>query len=469
MTNYEVWMGIEIHLELNTKTKMFSHSLIAFNTLPNTLTNEIDLGYPGSLPVVNEQAVIKGIKLAKALDMQIDPLLRFDRKNYFYPDLPKGFQITQQFHPLGLNGKLAIEDKQLAFVAIERIHLEEDTAKSIHTNNLTFLDYNRAGIPLIEIVTKPCLKTAEQVVKYVNMIRLLALALNISDAKMEEGSLRVDVNLSLKHHETTTLGTKVEIKNLNSINNIVKAIAYEIKWQTQLLQQGLKVLQATKRFDEKTQQTVVMRVKKDTIDYKYFPEPNIPPISLSEHFLAKITLPELPWAQKKRYKTSGIDDEFIEQLLNSQDKAHFFDQVPFVNKNQVAKVFFSEIVSLANRQNKLISTLNINPRQFSYGLELVEKGTISLKQLKEIIPNLINHDKSVDQVIQQFNFKQINNKDQLSGIIKDIIAKNKDFIAQNYNRPERMIKFILGKVMQQTKGRANPQIASEITKKLLEK
>lgn len=471
MNKYEVIIGIEVHLELNTVTKMFSSSPISFNARPNTMVNEIDLGYPGALPIVNEQGVVKAIQLAKALEMEIDPLLRFDRKNYFYPDLPKGFQITQQFHPLGRNGKLVIEDEtgKSFNVMIERIHLEEDTAKSIHQDNVTLLDYNRAGIGLIEIVTKPCLKTAYQVAKYINMLRLVALSLNISDAKMEEGSLRVDVNLSLKHVNDMFLGTKVEIKNLNSVNNVVKAIEYEINEQVACLDNGLVVKQATKRFDEKSQKTVVMRLKSDTIDYKYFPEPNLPPIKLSDDFINNIFIPELPWAQKARYEADGIDNQFIKQLLNSQDKAQFFDQIDFAHKNDGAKIFFGEIVALANRENKLVSELKIDPKQFSYALKLFKNQIISLQHLKKIVPKLIYNNQTVDEIIEQLDLVQIDDKAQLSAIIKEIIEQNYDFVIKNKHLPQRVIKFILGQVMKKTNGKANPQIASDIAKKLTEK
>ncbi|XP_023226605.1 uncharacterized protein LOC111627266 [Centruroides sculpturatus] len=276
--NYQVRIGIEIHLELNTKTKMFSGSRVDFEAEPNTLINEIDLGYPGTLPTVNQAAVEKAIQLAKALDMRIAEQLKFDRKNYFYPDLPKGYQITQQFEPIASAGILHLRDGKK--VRITRIHLEEDTARSHHRGEFTLLDYNRAGVPLIEIVSEPDLSSAQEAHEYVNLIRLIAQTLNISDAKMEQGSLRADVNISLSEPGSEIYGTKVEIKNLNSLQNILKAVEFEKEVQTQTLASGQKVVQATKRFDETKGQTVTMREKTAAIDYKYFAEPNIPPIKL---------------------------------------------------------------------------------------------------------------------------------------------------------------------------------------------
>ncbi len=475
MNKYDVTIGIEIHLELNTKTKMFSPTPIHFNAIPNTFVNEIDLGYPGSLPSVNKQCVIKAIMLAKALKMEIDQLLRFDRKNYFYPDLPKGYQITQQFFPIGKNGLIKIDDQSQAIdIKIERIHLEEDTAKSLHQGDFSLLDYNRAGNPLIEIVTKPCLKNSNQVAKYVNEIKLIALALNISNAKMEEGSMRVDVNLSLADSTQTNLGTKVEIKNLNSVNNIVKAIEYEIALQNKMLNENLQIVQCTKRWDEKGQKTVLMRLKNDSVDYKFFPEPNILPICLTDDFISQITLNELPWEKRARYFSKQIANEYVEQLVNSQDKATFLDQIFALNQQQnnqnfYAKVFFSEIVSLANRENKLIGDLQLDANEVSYAFNLALKGDILLNHLKLIIPHLINQKSQTKDIIEKLNLKQINDKDQLNAIIKEIINQNSIFIKNNIDRTDRVFKFILGKVMQQTNGQANMQLANEIVKKLMGK
>lgn len=281
LANLEVVIGIENHVELKTKTKMFSPGPITFGAPPNTSVNEIDLGYPGTLPSVNGEGVRLAVLAAHALDMTIDPLLIFDRKNYFYPDLPKGFQITQQFHPIGREGKLKIAvDGIVKNVAIERLHIEEDTAKQIHKGDYTYIDYNRSGIGLIEIVTKPVLRSANQAVAYVEKLRETLLYLGVSDVKMNEGSLRCDVNISLRPYGSDIFGSKVEIKNLNSLMNMRKAIEFEVDRQTQLLLQNQIVNQETRRFDEATQTTVGMRSKADAIDYRYFAEPNLAPIAL---------------------------------------------------------------------------------------------------------------------------------------------------------------------------------------------
>lgn len=292
----EARIGIEIHLELSTETKMFSPAKNKFDAPPNTNVHPIDLGYLGTLPRPNKQAVIFAIKLAKALNMSVADQLIFDRKHYYYPDLPKSYQITQQFHPIGRDGYVFIKDSEdnTKKVLIERIHLEEDTAKQIHVDGTTLLDYNRCGIPLIEIVSGPIFRDAVEASNYVKLIRQIALALRISDAKMEQGSLRVDLNVSVAKEGAKVLGRRVEIKNLNSIANIRKALESEIEQQKARILAGKTVKQVTKRYDESLAQTVFMRKKESSIDYYYFPEPNIPIINLPKDFLDKITFDELP-------------------------------------------------------------------------------------------------------------------------------------------------------------------------------
>ena len=278
---YDVTIGIEIHVQLKTNTKMFSGAPTSFGRKANTCVNEIDLGHPGTLPEVNKEAVRKAIQACTALHLTIDPLVKFDRKNYYYSDLPKGYQITQQFHPIGRDGYVEIEsDGQIKKIRIERIHMEEDTAKQFHLTNFSLIDFNRAGTPLIEIVSRPDMKNGQEAEAYVEALRQTLYYLGVSDVKMEEGSMRCDVNISLAPKGSRTLGVKNEIKNINSISHIGKAVEYEIQRQSALLEAGEEVHQETRRFDDKTNTTISMRVKEGTVDYKYFPEPNIFPIRL---------------------------------------------------------------------------------------------------------------------------------------------------------------------------------------------
>ncbi|VEU75515.1 Aspartyl/glutamyl-tRNA(Asn/Gln) amidotransferase subunit B [Mycoplasmopsis maculosa] len=469
MNNFEVIIGIEIHLELNTKTKMFSPAKIDFDAEPNTCANQIDMGYPGTLPLVNKEAVISGVKLAKALNMKIDDELHFDRKNYFYTDLPKGFQITQFYRPIGSNGKLKIklEDYEKE-VLIERIHLEEDTARQ-HHGEVTMLDYNRAGVPLIEIVTHPVLRSADEAVAYVDMIRKIAMSLNISTAKMEQGSLRADVNISLRPFGYNGFGTKVEIKNMNSFRAIKNAIEFEIELQKSKILKNEPILQQTKRYDESTQSTIVMRTKTGEVDYKYFPEPNIPFIKLSEQFINNIKMNELPWEKEERYRKENIQDIYINSLVNDLDLANYFDSINFNDRDKLSKLFFAEIVSLANSKNIHPVDLNIKNSSLEKALELLDNETISGKSFKKLIPLLVNNNENVEQLIKNNNLEQINDDLLISKWVIESIEANKNIISEYNNRPERVLKTILGMVMKLSGGQVNPTKANDITVSEIEK
>lgn len=464
MNNFEVVIGIEIHIELNTKTKMFSHAPNSFGLAENTSVAPLDLAYPGTLPVVNKQAVIKAIMLGKALKMEIDDLVRFDRKNYYYPDLPKGFQITQQYHPIGKDGIVKISNKE---ITLERIHMEEDTAKAFHNDDATLLNYNRAGVPLIEIVSNPVMHNSQEATEYIETIKNVALALDISDAKMEEGSLRADINISLRPFGQKELGTKVEIKNMNSLSNVKKAIDFEIIEQTKQILLGIPVLQTTKRFDETTQTNAIMRTKKDALDYGYMPEPNILPIRLPKELINGIVIPELPWERKERYLKDGLDIKTANILVSDLALANYFDSIEYKDRVKLSKILFAELVSLANANSKSVVELNILPEQIAILLSQVSDGIISGKHLKTIIPFLIDGQQTVEQVIKEKGMAQISDPIELQKIIEEILNDSKDFIEQNSDRPERVLKYVLGQVMKKSKGQANPVVSSELVRKVL--
>ena len=466
MTNkWKVTIGIEIHLELNTKSKMFSAAPNKFGVAPNTNIAIFDIGYPGALPSVNKAAVVKAIKLAKALRMQIDDELHFDRKHYFYPDLPRGFQITQHWRPIATNGIL---DLGKTSVQIARLQIEEDTAKSIHHKNETLLNYNRSGVPLIEIVTLPCLTSPQMASDYVAQIRQLARFLNISDAKMEAGSLRADLNVSMQASHQTQLGTKVEIKNVNSITNVKKALRLEIASQQAQLEKGLTIKQVTKRYDDKKNINVIMRTKEIAADYKYFPEPNIPPIKIDKSLIDSIVINDLPSKIHTEFKQMGFNESLIEQLLNDKQKLDFIKAINYPNLKKVATIFFAEVIALANRQKVSFNKLNISPHEIRYLIEQVDNGAISNVHLKKIIPLIVNH-KSAKEVIEAKNFKQISNEIEITKTIDTIIASNENFIKLNLERPERVIKFLTGQAMKISKGQINPVLASKIIKRKLVK
>lgn len=467
ISNFEMIIGIEIHLELNTKTKMFSPMKNDFLAAPNTCVSAIDLGYPGTLPTVNKKAVISAIKLAKALHMEIDHELHFDRKNYFYSDLPKGYQITQQFRPIGKNGKIKLQiEGYEKVIEIERIHLEEDTARQQHLDDQTLINYNRAGIPLIEIVTKPNIRTKEEAIKYVDAIRQIASFLNISDAVMAKGSLRADINLSIRMLGTQEYGTKVEIKNLNSLNNIKKAIEYEYDLQVKKIINNEEIKQETKNFDEAKMANITLREKTDAIDYKYFPDPNIPVISLDPKWIDAIKIGELPEELKKRYLALGVSEEFCDQIINNFDYAQFIEAINYHDKVQVVKIFFSEILPLEKKYNKKISTININPQQIAEVLSLLEEGYISGKQLKQIIPLLINWQSSVLGLIEENGFKLISDENIINNWLNEIKNDNQNLFNNYTERPERTIKFIVGEIMRKSRAQANPVLTSKLITKM---
>ncbi len=469
MNNFETIIGIEIHLELNTKTKMFSPSKIDFEADANTTVNQIDLGYPGTLPLLNKEAVISGVKLAKALSMTIDNELHFDRKNYFYPDLPKGYQITQFYRPIGSNGHFVINTESgRKKINIERIHLEEDTARQYHGEK-TKLDYNRAGVPLIEIVSYPEISSADEAVAYVDMIRRIALSLGISSAKMEQGSLRADVNISLRPKGYKGFGTKVEIKNMNSFKAIRNAIDYEIKLQTQKILTNEPILQQTKRYDEESMSTVVMRTKTGTIDYKYFPEPNIPFIKLSDEFINNIKLNELPWEKEERYKNEGIQDIYIKSLINDIELANYFASINYFDRSKLSKLFFAEIVSLANSKNVKAYELGIKPQALESAIGLLDDEVISGKSFKKLVPLLINYDGDLNKLIKENNLEQISDEQTITKWIDDVIERNETLVAEYTERSEKVIKYVLGNVMKLSGGKVNPQKANDLLMKLLNK
>ncbi|WP_369085916.1 Asp-tRNA(Asn)/Glu-tRNA(Gln) amidotransferase subunit GatB [Metamycoplasma spumans] len=465
--DWDIVIGIEIHLELNTRTKMFSPASNNYEDKVNESVSNIDLAYPGSLPLVNSQAIIKGIKLAKALNMSIDKLVRFDRKNYFYPDLTKGFQITQQFNPIGKEGKIKVKvDNEWKEISIERIHLEEDTAKSLHEGSETFLNYNRAGVPLIEIVSRPVIHSAKEAIAYVEAIRQTALALNISDAKMNEGSLRTDVNISVRKKGTNDLNTRVEIKNLNSFSNIEKAIEYEANYQVNKYLNNESFVQETKRFDEQKNITVSMRSKSDAIDYKYFPEPNLPYIQLSDADIEAVEIEEIPYDKEMRYISHGLNQVQISQLLNNFEYANYLDKINSKDFKKSANIFFSDIVSYINQNNKTINELKFSPSDAQQVINYIIDSKINKSDFKLIIQLKDNSNKDIDEIIKEEDLFIKEISISLDDVIDEILKENPDLENEFSKNYQRASKFLLGQAMKKTMGKAN---AAELNKKISER
>jgi aspartyl-tRNA(Asn)/glutamyl-tRNA(Gln) amidotransferase subunit B len=471
---YDVTIGIEIHCQLKTNTKMFSGAPTSFGRKANTCVNEVDLGHPGSMPQVNEEAVRKAVMACTALHLTIDPLIKFDRKNYYYSDLPKGFQITQQFHPIGRDGYVEIDTADgPKKIRIERIHMEEDTAKQFHLSKVSLLDYNRAGTPLIEIVSRPDMHNGAEAEAYVEALRQTLYYIGVSDCKMEEGSMRCDVNVSIAPKGAAHLGTKNEIKNLNSISHIGKAVDYEVERQKQLLEAGEKVMQETRRFDEKTGTTIMMRRKEGNVDYKFFPEPNIVPIRLSEDWIKSIqeAMPELPSARKKRYERDyGLSDHDIHVLISNKEMSDFFEQVVKYTKNakSACNWLLSEVSAWLNANEKTIDNCDLKPEMLAKLISMIDDGKISNAQAKKLTDDLMSG-KDPEKSAEEKGLQQVSDTGAITAMVNEVMDANPQAIEDFRNGKDRAIGFLTGQVMKKSKGQANPGLVNQLIKAELQK
>jgi aspartyl-tRNA(Asn)/glutamyl-tRNA(Gln) amidotransferase subunit B len=473
--NFEAVIGLETHIETNTKSKMFSSAPNLAEQEPNTEVALLDMAFPGTMPRVNKEAVRKALRIAHALHMTIDDTLYFERKNYFYSDLPKGYQITQQFRPIGRNGYVEIEvGGKIKKIRIERIHMEEDTCKQLHFSSYSLLDYNRAGVPLIEIVTMPDIRTGEEARKYVEKLREIVTFADVSDGKMENGSMRCDTNISIRPYGVDKLGTKVEVKNLNSIVDIEKALDYEIKRQSESLLMGIPVIQETRRFDEGKKETVTMRIKTDAVDYKYFTEPNIAPIKLSKEFIedAINTCPELYDQKLARFtKNYGIELTDIKILLSDKNLADYFDECAKFSKHyqSIANFMISNVLSILNKENKNITEFKVEPKYISELVELLENKEINSSQGKKIFESVVKENKSPLIFKKELGATLINDESTILDIIKEVIKENPSLPADFKAGKTRAQGFVMGQVMKKTQGKANPGVANKLIVEELKK
>lgn len=473
MNEYYVTIGIEIHCELKTNTKMFSSAPVRFGETANTCTSVIDLAHPGTLPCVNKEAVRLAIKACTGMNCTIDPLVRFDRKNYYYSDLPKGYQITQQFYPIGKDGYVEIDTEEgPKKIRIERIHMEEDTAKQFHKDTGTYIDFNRAGTPLIEIVSKPDMHTAKEAAAYVETLRKNLEYLNVSDVKMEEGSMRCDVNISLSK-DPNVLGVKTEIKNLNSIANVQKAVQAEIERQSALLDAGKNVEQATRRYDEAQKTTVLMRKKEGNVDYKYFPEPNIFPIQLDENWIKEIqdNIEELPQKRIARFMQDyQLNDYDAGVLVADRDLADYFEEIVKSTKEtkKAANYVITEVSAWLNKNNKKPKDIAATASSLASLINLISEGTISSKQGKEVFEEVMNG-KDPNKVIEEKGMKQLSDDSALLEIVTKVLDENPQSIEDFKNGKKRAVGFLVGQVMKASKGQANPKKTNQIIAQELQK
>jgi len=470
--NYESTIGLEIHTELKTKTKMFCDCLNDPDEKhPNINVCPICLAHPGVLPMINKKAVEAVLKLGLALNSQIPETSKFDRKNYFYPDLPKGYQISQYDKPLVIGG-------ELNGVQLTRIHLEEDTGRLVHSpdGKSSLVDFNRAGVPLMELVTEPDIKTGKQAVDFAQELQLILRYLEISDADMEKGQMRVEVNISVS--KSSERGTKVEIKNLNSFRSVGEAIDYEIKRQTELLEKGEKIKQETRGWDDINKKTISQRSKEEAHDYRYFPEPDLPPMDLTTSDVVnlenlKIEIPELPAQKRERFiKEYSLSNEQAETLVNDRHLAEYFEESvselteEVGDKNKNVQLLFnylsSDIRGLINEQKISIKELNITPENFADLIVLISSGEISSRSAKDILREMFLTGLDPRQIIEQKGLKQVSDEGSLKQTIEEIIKENPKAVEDFKKGKGNALQFLIGQAMAKLKGKGNPDILRKL-------
>jgi aspartyl-tRNA(Asn)/glutamyl-tRNA(Gln) amidotransferase subunit B len=474
LDKYEPVIGLECHVQLATSSKIFSWSSAAFGAEPNAATDPVCLGMPGTLPVLNRAAVEMALKLALAVGGRVRPRSRFARKHYFYPDLPKGFQISQYDEPFCDGGvvrfRMAGERRE---VRLTRIHMEEDAGKLVHSpTGVSFVDYDRAGVPLCEVVSEPDLRSADEAAEYVRAIRTLVRALGISDGNMEEGSLRCDANVSIRPRGESKLGTKAELKNINSFKNVRDAIESEIRRQAALLDRGERVVQETRLWDAARGVSASMRSKESAHDYRYFPEPDLPPLAADEALLARLRgeMPELPEDRFERYVREGLTPKDAGVLVSEREIGDYFDAVVKAGapaKRAVHSVL-NEVLAMVGDPRALASAdLPVPPAALAELIDLVEKGTLSGKLGKEVLARMWQERRRASEIVQAEAIAQVSDTSLIEEACRKVVAASPDEVARYRAGNPKLIGFFVGAVMKETGGKANPKAVNEILRKLL--
>lgn len=472
---FETVIGLEVHVELKTQSKIFSSSPNAFGDGPNENVNPKDLGYPGTLPVLNEEAVNYGMKAALALNCEISPYTVFDRKHYYYPDNPAAYQISQDEFPIARNGWIEIEiDGEKKKIGIERIHLEEDAGKLIHTDDGSLVDYNRQGTPLIEIVSKPDIRSPEEAYLYLTKLKSIIQYTGVSDVKMEEGSLRCDANISLRPVGQEEFGTKIELKNLNSFNFVREALEYEEKRQAKILSEGGSLEPETRRYDEKAKKTFLMRVKNVEEDYRFLPDPDIVPLTISEEWIERIRqeIPELPDARRKRYvEELGLPEYDAGVLTSTIEMAEFFEETVKhgADPKQASNWIMGEMSAYMNKHQKELPELAITPEGLAKMIGLIKNGTISSKIAKKVFAHLVENGGDPEEYVKREGLVQISDEGELRNIVNQVLDENEKSVQDYKDGKKKAIGFLVGQVMKATKGQANPQMVNKLLQEEIEK
>ena len=469
---YKVTIGLEVHCEVKTNSKNFSSARNAYSEYPNENIDTVDIGLPGILPVANKEAFRKSLMMALALNCKTPDVVMFDRKNYYYPDLPKGYQITQMEKPVGIDGYVMInvngEDKK---IGIHDIHLEEDTASMEHFSDYSLIDYNRAGVPLLETVTTPCIHSVEEAITFLEALKGIFLYTGVSDARTDRGEMRVDVNLSLSKDDT--LGTRTEMKNLNSFNTVKLAIETEIKRQTEVLESGGIILQETRRFDEEKMETFAMRSKADAVDYKYYIEPNIPPIKIDDTWIEQIKS-EIPMLQYDRiekymneYELSRYDSTII---VKDKSVSDYFEETIKLgcNPKSSANWITSVILGHLNKNDLKINDIYLTPKMLCELIKMVDEGKISSKQSKQVFTKCLEENKEPSKVVKELGMTQITDDKTIRDIVVKVLDEHPDLI-EDHRKGKNTFDFFVGQVMKATRGQANPGMTANIIREEIEK
>ena len=467
--NYETIIGLEVHVELKTESKAFSPSPNHFGAAPNANTSIGDLAYPGSLPVLNRRALEFAMKDAMALNCEIPDYATFDRKHYFYPDNPSGYQITQDENPIGRNGWIEIEvDGKTKRIGIHHIHLEQDAGKLIHSGDgYSLVDFNRAGTPLIEIVSEPDIRSADEAYAYLEKLRSIIQFTGVSDCRMEEGSLRCDANISLRPVGQKEFGTKTELKNLNSFNFIRKAIEFEAKRQEEILRSGGTIQQETRRYDEATGETILMRVKETADDYRYYPDPDLLAVHIDDEWKARIRaeIPELPDERRKRYvEELGLPEYDAKILTLTKEMSDFFEET--IKKGADPKLasnwLMGDVSAYLNAEQKELHEIPLTPEALAKMIELIKNGTISSKIAKTVFEELVTKGGDPEQIVKEKGLMQISDEGELRKIVLEVIENNMKSVEDYKNGKDRALAFLVGQVMKATKGKANPPMVNKL-------
>ncbi|UYZ13130.1 Asp-tRNA(Asn)/Glu-tRNA(Gln) amidotransferase subunit GatB [Brevibacillus sp. WF146] len=475
MSQFETVIGLEVHAELSTNSKIFCGCPTEFGAPPNTHTCPICLGHPGVLPVTNKQAVEFAMKAALALNCEISRETKFDRKNYFYPDLPKAYQISQFDQPIGKNGWIEIEvNGEKKRIGITRLHLEEDAGKLTHSDfGDTLVDFNRVGVPLVEIVSEPDIRSPEEAKAYLEKLKAILQYTGVSDVRMEQGSLRCDANVSIRPVGQKEFGTKTELKNMNSFRNVQAALEYEVERQKQVVLSGGTIVQETRRWDEANRKTVSMRSKEEAHDYRYFPDPDLVRMQISEEWIEAVraTIPELPDARQARYVNEyGLPQSDAAVITMSKETADFFDETvkTGADPKAAANWLMVELLGYLNANNLTLADVKITPHGLGEMIKLIENGTISSKIAKTVFKEMVETGKEPKQIVEEKGLVQISDEGALRQIVQDVVNANPQAVADYKAGNEKAVAFFVGQVMKQTRGKANPPMVNKLLREVLQ-